>query len=72
MVGPVDISFQNLTVSVYDKAQGERKTILHNVSGVARSGRLLALMGASGAGKTTLVRPHSLHLQPLGRLSCAQ
>ncbi|KHJ89732.1 ABC transporter, ATP-binding protein [Oesophagostomum dentatum] len=32
-----------------------RKEILHKVSGVAKAGRLLAIMGSSGAGKTTLL-----------------
>lgn len=31
------------------------KEILHNVSGMAESGKLLAILGSSGAGKTTLM-----------------
>ncbi|CAJ0599895.1 unnamed protein product [Cylicocyclus nassatus] len=33
----------------------KRKEILHKVSGIAKAGRLLAIMGSSGAGKTTLL-----------------
>nr|WOD55115.1 ABCG transpoter Redboy [Hymenopus coronatus] len=33
----------------------ERTCIINNVSGIAKSGTLMAIMGASGAGKTTLL-----------------
>lgn len=32
-----------------------KKTILHNISGTIRGGRLTAIMGCSGAGKTTFL-----------------
>lgn len=39
----------------YVKAGGEKKQLLENVFGYVKPGNLVALMGASGAGKTTLV-----------------
>lgn len=50
----VDIEFRDLcfTLATRDKAELQ---ILKNVSGTCKSGRLLAIMGASGAGKTTLL-----------------
>lgn len=51
-----DIAFTNLTFDVLDRASKKEKRILNDVSGLASAGRLLAIMGASGAGKTTLVR----------------
>lgn len=62
-----DIVFKNLSysVSVPDKNKQEggpfakkammKKSILKNVNGVFRSGRLTAIMGASGAGKSNVI-----------------
>ena len=41
-------------VNAYRKLDGRR--LLENVSGLAKSGHLLAIMGPSGAGKTTLIQ----------------
>jgi len=49
----VTISFQDVSVNV---GKGTRaKTILSHVSGIVQAGTLTAIMGPSGAGKTTLV-----------------
>eukprot|EP00041_Stephanoeca_diplocostata_P011915 m.197985 g.197985 ORF g.197985 m.197985 type:complete len:694 (+) comp18726_c0_seq1:57-2138(+) len=49
----LDVTFSNLNVSA---GTGENsKTILQNVSGYASPGTLLALMGATGSGKTTML-----------------
>ncbi|CAB0029612.1 unnamed protein product [Trichogramma brassicae] len=50
----VDIQFQNVSYSVPIK-KGKWKEILKNVSGEFRSGRLTAILGPSGAGKTSLL-----------------
>ncbi|EIE18763.1 hypothetical protein COCSUDRAFT_45222 [Coccomyxa subellipsoidea C-169] len=52
-----DIEFRDLRFSVPSKKVGKPHTlILKGVSGYCRSSRLTAIMGASGAGKTTLVK----------------
>ena len=48
------LSFRDISISLNLK-DGSSKQILHGVSGECTSGRTCALMGPSGAGKTTLV-----------------
>ncbi|CAI2346937.1 unnamed protein product [Caenorhabditis sp. 36 PRJEB53466] len=45
----------NGIVATVPQAGGGRKEVIRNVSGVAEPGEVLALMGGSGAGKTTLM-----------------
>ena len=52
----VDITFTNLKFLVKDQKSGEELSILKGVSGACINSRVLAIMGSSGAGKTTLVR----------------
>jgi hypothetical protein len=50
---PFNITFHALTYTV---VKGDKRIeILKGISGTCTSGRVLAIMGASGAGKTTLV-----------------
>ncbi|RHW69775.1 ABC transporter [Trypanosoma brucei equiperdum] len=53
---PVPVSWHNLTYSL----QG--RVILHNLTGTALPSRCLAIMGASGAGKSTFLHALSDHL----------
>ena len=48
------LGFRDISISLNLK-DGSSKQILHGVSGECTSGRTCALMGPSGAGKTTLV-----------------
>ncbi|OQR98024.1 ATP-binding Cassette (ABC) Superfamily [Achlya hypogyna] len=52
-VTPVTLTFQDVWYTVQDK--GEDKHLLQGISGFARPGTITALMGSSGAGKTTLM-----------------
>ncbi|CAD8112607.1 unnamed protein product [Paramecium primaurelia] len=54
----VTVSFQNLTYQVFiknPKGVSEQRTILNNLSGVCHPGQVTAILGASGAGKTSLL-----------------
>jgi subfamily B ATP-binding cassette protein MsbA len=48
------VRFENVTFS-YTGANGSEPEILHNVNLETRSGEVVAIVGSSGAGKTTLV-----------------
>ncbi|OQR89889.1 ATP-binding Cassette (ABC) Superfamily [Thraustotheca clavata] len=53
-VTPVTLAFRDIWYTVYEK-NGDEKHLLHGISGYARPGTITALMGSSGAGKTTLM-----------------
>jgi len=52
---PVDLSFEKLVYEVKASTGKETLKLLNEVSGVFGAGRMVALMGSSGAGKTTLM-----------------
>eukprot|EP01083_Nonionella_stella_P176820 619668_1 len=52
---PIRLEFDNIQFSVPEKKGGGRKRILKGISGVAEPGQFLAIIGASGAGKTSLL-----------------
>ena len=67
------LHFQNLTFSVKQKQRGgQRLMILNSISGHCVSGRLLAVMGRSGAGKTTLVRWPMFGVEALTMAGCSR
>mmetsp|Transcript_34485 Transcript_34485/g.50638 ORF Transcript_34485/g.50638 Transcript_34485/m.50638 type:complete len:1445 (-) Transcript_34485:232-4566(-) len=52
---PVNLTFENISYEVTASTSDEKLRLLNDVSGSFMSGRMCALMGASGAGKTTLM-----------------
>ncbi|KAL7552795.1 hypothetical protein ACHAWF_016049 [Thalassiosira exigua] len=52
---PVDLSFEQLVYEVTASTSKDKLRLLNEVSGAFRAGRMCALMGSSGAGKTTLM-----------------
>ncbi len=52
---PIALSFENVCYDVKASTGGEDIRLLNNVNGCFRAGRMCALMGESGAGKTTLM-----------------
>lgn len=51
----IELSFQDVCYDVDKPKSQEKLRLLKNVNGIFRSGRMCALMGSSGAGKTTLM-----------------
>jgi len=56
-VQKTQLKWDSVSYSVVDKdsPDGDRKVLLHEISGFANPGEMTALMGPSGAGKTTLM-----------------
>uniref|UniRef100_A0A7S4ACS2 ABC transporter domain-containing protein n=1 Tax=Pseudo-nitzschia australis TaxID=44445 RepID=A0A7S4ACS2_9STRA len=52
---PITLSFENICYDVKASTGEEDIRLLHDVNGYFRAGRMCALMGESGAGKTTLM-----------------
>jgi ABC-type lipoprotein export system ATPase subunit len=52
---PVTATFEDICYDVKASTSNEQLRLLHSVSGAFKSGRMCALMGSSGAGKTTLM-----------------
>jgi ABC-type glutathione transport system ATPase component len=46
------MEWKDLTFEVENKKEGKLRQVLKGVSGYAKPGELLAIMGSSGAGKT--------------------
>jgi len=51
----LNFSWENLSYDIIQPKTKETKRLLHSVTGTAIGGRLLAIMGPSGAGKTTMI-----------------
>ena len=51
----INLTFENISYEVKSSKGGETLKLLDNVSGALIAGRMCALMGSSGAGKTTLM-----------------
>jgi len=52
---PVTLTFEDVCYDVVASTSKETLQLLTNVNGMFRSGKMCALMGSSGAGKTTLM-----------------
>jgi len=55
-VQPVELIWKNVTSTItVGRRKKKTRKLLNNVSGYVRPGQLLAIMGPSGAGKTTML-----------------
>ena len=56
---PITLTWENVNYSVEIKKglfkKADSKQILHDLSGIVRPGQLLAIMGSTGAGKSSLL-----------------
>lgn len=52
---PVTLTFEDICYDVKTSTGNEKLRLLSNVNGIFQAGRMCALMGSSGAGKTTLM-----------------
>ena len=52
---PVTVTFEDICYEVKASTSNEQLSLLTNINGAFKSGRMCALMGESGAGKTTLM-----------------
>ena len=65
---PVQLEWSDITLTVPDGSGGS-KVVLQQLSGVARPGTCTAIMGASGAGKTSLLNVLAARIAD-GRAGC--
>ena len=52
---PITLSWHELNYDIMIPAIGHTRTVLRSVSGWGKAGELVAFLGGSGAGKTTLI-----------------
>eukprot|EP00039_Didymoeca_costata_P012713 m.184618 g.184618 ORF g.184618 m.184618 type:complete len:667 (-) comp15561_c0_seq2:148-2148(-) len=65
----MSLEFSNLQLDLVDKKGGVKKNILQGVTGRAMTGDLLAIMGSSGAGKSSLLNLLAGRLSNTGNLN---
>jgi len=70
---PITLQWKDINYSVdtYDKPTktSNIKTILHSISGYAAAGSMVAIMGPTGSGKTSLLNVLGKFVHPLSRQS---
>ncbi|KJE93071.1 hypothetical protein CAOG_009727 [Capsaspora owczarzaki ATCC 30864] len=52
---PTDVYFENITLDYVDPKTQESNRVLHNLTGYIAPGTMTALLGSSGAGKSTML-----------------
>lgn len=64
---PIDLAFDSLKLTLQTKKHGKRLILDGSIRGRARPGRLLAIMGGSGAGKSTVLHALAGRIQDNGK-----